>query len=279
MRHWIVIVLLLVPSSAFAWDGKGHRIIAAVAERRLKEAAPDALKKALDLLGEPHLANVAMVAEDWGKRFGTTPTSAWHFVNIPIKASDYKPERDCQFPGCLVDAVDLFRRRLGNPAIDRVQQKEALIYLIHLVGDIHQGWHCGAGELSDGSSDENGRRIRVTYKGGHVPGNRTRDPKNDNLHFFWDVSLLEIEGLSDKAMVEHLFKDTLGERNPDELVTPETMRMVNETHTIAQDSIVRDGTDLDEEYVYRHFNLDAMDYALLRAGLTLAHIIKHAFPP
>ena len=222
-----------------------------------------------------------MVAEDWQTKVGTTPTASWHFVSLQIKPpADYKRERDClRFPGCIVEAIDLFRHRLGNPNVDRIQQKEALIYLIDLVGDINQAWHCGSGKLADGSSDENGRRIRVTYKGGHVPGNRSRDPKNDNLQFFWDVSLLEIEGRTEPAMIRHLFsKDVLGDQDPDNIVNAETELMANETRTVEEDSVVPDGTDLDEKYVYGQANLHAMDYQLLRAGIALSKIIRDAFP-
>jgi len=279
MRRSIAVVLLLIASSSvFAWDRKGHRIIAEVAERRLRESAPGALKRALDLLGTSHLADVAMMADRWDRTIGTTPIAAWHFVNMPFQ-SDYKAERDClQFPGCIVGAVDVFRHRLGDPNVDRLRQEEALIYLVHLVGDINQGWHCASGKLADGSSDEYGTRIHVTYKGGHVPGNRTGDLKNDNLHFFWDVSLIEIEGRTEKAMVEHLFsKEVLGDRDPDTIVRGTTEAVANETRTVAEDSVVPNGTDLDDKYVYDHVNLYAMDYQLLRAGIMLAQIIRDAF--
>jgi hypothetical protein len=279
MRRRIAILLLLFPSSAFAWNAKGHRIIAGVAERRLSESSPDSLKQALELLGEQHLADVGMVAEDLATKMGTTPTAAWHFVNIPLRDTDYKAERDCPFPGCLVDAVTLFRRRVSDPKLDQLQRKEALIYLVHLIGDIYQGWHCASGTLSDGSSDENGTRIHVTYRGGHLPGNDTGDPKNDNVHFLWDVSLLEFEGRDEAGMIRHLLDpdETLDHRNPDTILTALTQKMAEETHTVAQDAKGSEEQNLTHKDLQE--NATAMDEELLQAGLNLARILKFAFPP
>lgn len=278
MRRWIAILLLLFPSSAYAWSAKGHRIIAGVAERRLSETSPDSLKQALELLGEQHLADVAMVAEDLATKMGIT--ASWHFVNIPLNDTDYKAERDCPFPpGCLVDAVTLTRRRVSDPKLDPVLRKEALIYLVHLIGDIFQPWHCTNGTLTDGSSDENGTRILITYRGGHVPGNDTGDPKNDNVHFLWDVSWLEFEGRDEAGMIRHLLDpdETLDHRNPDTIFTPATDKMAEETHSVAGFFKFSEGQDL------THKNLEEitvdMDDELLRAGLNLARILKFAFPP
>ena len=277
MRLLVAVVLLLAPGPVFAWDAKGHRIIAAVAERRLRESSPEILKKALDLLGEKSLVDVAMRAEDWATKPGGAHTATWHFVNIPLDTAKYDAARDCPHSNCMVEAVTKLRREFWDLKVDPALRKEALIYLVHLIGDTFQGWHCASGTLSDGSSDENGTRIRLTYKGGHLPGNTSKDPKNDNAHFLWDVALLEFEGRDEAAMVEHLFTDTLGDRKPDDLYTGPAHFLAEYAHDVAQRGPRRDGQDLSEDDMKS--NAADMDEQLLVSGLNLARMIQFAYGP
>lgn len=276
MRRWIMILLLLIPSSAFAWNAKGHRIVAGVAERRLGESS-QALKKALKLLGVEHLADVAALPDESVTTYESAHMAAWHFVNIPNAEETFNSQRDCVGSFCVVGAINNFIEimGIGSSKAEPAMQKEALIYLIHLMGDLHQPFHCSTGKLPGGLSDRNATFLRVAFKGGHVPGNKTGDPSNDNLHFVWDVSLIEFEGFDEEAFVEHLFKDTLGTRDPGGLSGGRTSDKATEAHAVAQDALVLDGTDLDETYMTEKSKL--MDEQLLQAGLKLAVTIQRAF--
>ena len=269
MRRFAASLLLLVPTSLFAWGQAGHRITADVAERRLGKSSPE-LKAALKLLGVAQLADVATKADDLRNQLGTTHTAEWHFVDIPLSASSYDPSRDCALSDCVIARIDQFRAILANPKEKPARRQEALLYLVHFVGDLHQPLHC------DG--DRQGENLlHVTVDGDHVPGNTKEDPKNDNLHFVWDVSLIEWEGLSEPAFVNHLFNETLNGRDPATLAGGTTLDWALQSHKIAQDVVVADGTDLDDTYMDN--NAEVADEQLLIGGLRLARVIKDALQP
>jgi hypothetical protein len=283
MRRLIPVFLLLIPFTSFAWSPKGHRIIAGVAERRLGPSSV-ALKKALKIIGVDHLADVASLPDEWATKLGSTHTATWHFVNIPRDNDSDTEERfvssrDCPVAtSCIIAAVNQMREIMGNSGNSKAEpivQKEALIYLIHVMGDIHQPYHCSNGTLANGSSDRNATLIHVKYKGGDVPGNTYGDPKNNNLHFVWDVSLLEFAKLSEADYIDHLFKDTLGNRNPIPLGMGTTTQNANDAHFVAEDNFVADGTDLNDASMKKLAEL--MDEQLLQAGLKLATALQTAF--
>lgn len=266
----LALLLLLVPSPLLAWGATGHRITADVAERRLVKTSPAALKEALRLLGVPHLADIASKADDLRNVVGTTHTFDWHFVNVPLTANSYDPARDCALSDCIIPRLEQFRTILANPKASDARRAEALLYLIHFVGDIHQPLHVDGDRLG-------GNLLHVTVDGGHVPGNVKEDPKNDNLHFVWDTSLIEWEALGETAFVNHLFDETLDERDPATLDGGNALDWAMESHKIAQAVQVPEGTDLDDTYM--DDNAEVADERLLLGGLRLARAISDALSP
>jgi hypothetical protein len=89
------------------------------------------------------------------------------------------------------------------------------------------------------------------------------------------VSLLEFERRNETAMVEHLFADTVGGRNPNYINNTETM--ANYAHSIVRDSKGAEGGDLSESDM--QFNAGYMDEQLVQAGLELERIIRLALSP
>src|SRR4051812_48429040 len=96
------------PPAALGWGGDGHRVVAKVAELRLSDRAKAGVK---DLLGNATLVDVAAWADEVRtKRRGTAP---WHYVDIPVEAGKYDPERDGRGGDNVVDAIGRFRRALA----------------------------------------------------------------------------------------------------------------------------------------------------------------------
>jgi hypothetical protein len=270
MRTGLLTLLLLVPSSLFAWGELGHRVTASVAERQLGKNSP-ALKAALKLLKKTHLADVAVEADALRNQLGTSHTAEWHFVDIPLAANSFDPARDCALSDCVITRIDQFRKILGDPKEKPLRRQEALLYLIHYVGDLHQPMHC-EGDARGGND------IKVKFDGGgHVPGNDKGNSRSDNLHFVWDVSLLEWQELGEQSYVQHLFKDTLNGRDPATLAGGTTLDWAMESHQIAQNVQVANGTDLDPAYL--DTNSAVADERLLLGGLRLARVIKDALQP
>lgn len=267
MRARLAALVLLIPSSLFAWGDLGHRITAGVAERQLGKNSPE-LKAALKMLKATHLADVAVEADVLRNQLGTSHTAEWHFVDIPLSASSFDPARDCARSDCVIERIDEFRKILADPKEKPLRRQEALLYLIHFVGDLHQPLHC-EGDARGGND------VKVTFDGGgHVPGNDKKNAKSDNLHFVWDVSLLAWQEFGEQSYVQHLFAETLNGRDPATLDGGTALDWATESHQIAQSVQVPNGTDLDTAYM--NTNADVADERLLRGGLRLARVIKEA---
>jgi hypothetical protein len=273
MRSITAGFLLLIPTSLFAWGNTGHRVTADVAERRLSPAAKAA---ALQILGKPHLADVAVDPDDWKKNvLGAIHTGQWHFVDIPLNATTFQHTRDCALSDCILDRIAQMQTILADTKASANARKEALIFLIHFVGDLHQPLHCESGLMPDGSSDHGGNGIHVKFNGGDVPGNGPpAKPGNNNLHFVWDISIIQHEGLDEAHLIDHLFNDTLAARDPATLSGGKPLDWAMESHAVAKTIQVKDKTDLHDDYMSA--NAKVVDEQLLRGGLRLARIIEKA---
>jgi hypothetical protein len=266
MRRLFAVLLLLAPCPLFAWGNQGHRVTAAFAEEQLPSGT---LQKALQILGTAHLADVATDPDKWKSNPGEFRNAEWHFVDTPL-GKTYLAARDCPFSDCVIDRVTQFANILKTET-NAPRRKEALVYLIHFVGDIHQPLHCETGFLPGGESDRGGNGITgITLNGQHLNG---KDDKNDNLHFLWDVSLIENAALSDEAYVKHL-DELLKTVDADVAKKGKPADWAREAHAIAEKVQLKSGTDVHSAYVNR--NTPRVDLQLLRGGLRLARLIEEA---
>ena len=84
---------------------------------------------------------------------------------------------DCPGGRCIVAAIAADHAVLANPASSIEDRAEALRFLIHFMGDLHQPMH-----VAD-NGDRGGNR-RIVYL----------DGDSTNLHAVWDGKLLERAG-------------------------------------------------------------------------------------
>ncbi len=194
---------LWTPAFAFAWGCEGHQAIALIA---LQQLSPNALNKSHQLLrGKPidsHLerlceantldvlANVSTWADDI--RNDRRETALWHFIEIPLNKPHNELDHFCPSEaGCVVRAihqqVDLLRSGGGTER----KRAEALMFLIHFVGDLHQPLHTA------GNGDRGGNCLPVTFFGarpelqGNTPEELAKENFRPNLHAAWDNELVK----------------------------------------------------------------------------------------
>ena len=89
--------------------------------------------------------------------------------------------RDCPKGDCVIKKIEDFEVVLHDPNSPPVQRREALMFLIHFVGDMHQPLH------DSDNGDKGGNDVRVVYKGQPM-----------NLHSLWDGGLLGNMGKEDE---------------------------------------------------------------------------------
>jgi hypothetical protein len=269
MRPHLAILILMIPVPAFAWAPKPHRIIADVAQRQLAATCPGALTPTLQLLGVKRLADVAVVPHAWPEDTSVAGIGLWQFVNIPY-GKDYDAARDCPRDLCTIGGIGIAQDILiGHVKAAPRVQRAVLALLIQLTGDLYQPFHCATSD-----TDHNAESIHVTVNGKHVPGNHG-SRANDNLHFLWDVSLVEWRHLREDEYVNYLFERIArNELSLGHTPTPDAAANSNYYAVQAIDN-VSDHTDLTSDYM--NANANVVDQQLVYAGAELAELLQQVW--
>ncbi len=105
----------------------------------------------------------------------------WHFVDTPFSqdgtdtSSFTTPSPNAQ------TEIATFRAALASTQADKIKSYD-LVWLMHLVGDVHQPLHCTT-RISAGHSDgdQGGNKVDLT-----CPASSTTTPCTNELHYFWD---------------------------------------------------------------------------------------------
>ena len=186
--------LLLVPSIAGAWGPQGHRLVAALAWDDLD---PQVRARITALLaGEPDatLPGIANWADqlrendpDLGRR-----SARWHYVNIAEHGCEYDAGAACESGDCVVEAIRAQTAILADRTQPVEVRRQALKFVVHFVGDVHQPMHAGYGH------DKGGNDVQI-----RMPGDGN-DEKGGNLHRLWDSGLLNTAGVGDDAYLQRL---------------------------------------------------------------------------
>lgn len=258
----------LFPQPAFPWGDEGHRIIAQVAERRLDPGAAQAVR---ELIGPDGLVEVSTWADQIKQE--RPESRPWHFVDIPLGRDDYDPARDCARPrpgDCVIGALERSRAVLSDPAADKTAKIEALKFLVHFVGDLHQPLHC----IDNG--DRGGNEVHVTFFG---EATNRFSQKPWNLHAVWDAGLIARAGLTQDQYVSRL-EGLLKTRNQTRLVQGGFREWALESHRAAERlayKLLPADRIIGENY-YRQA-LPTVDAMLARAGARLARILNDTLGP
>jgi hypothetical protein len=116
------------------------------------------------------------------------PESApWHYVNVSPDATKLDLKHDCSGGDCLTLKLREFQGLVRLGMKKKEERLDALRYLVHLMGDLHQPLHAG------NESDRGGNSIRVTVKG-----------EESTLHAYWDSKLLHQNVEDEEAFVAEL---------------------------------------------------------------------------
>ena len=167
----ILCISLLGPATAWAWGQEGHRIVALIAADRL---TPRARAGVAELFG-PDVKGEMEAVSTWADeiRDQRPGTGRWHYVDIEITSAGYDPARDCPGGNCVVAQIARDERLVADTRLAKPARAEALRFLIHFVGDLHQPLHCAD------HHDRGGNSVRVKLGG-----------EETNLHAVWDTAIV-----------------------------------------------------------------------------------------
>ncbi|MBP7828376.1 MAG: hypothetical protein KA248_00515 [Kiritimatiellae bacterium] len=258
----LLLLLVLFPRPAPAWGPLGHRTIGVLADARLTPAGRAFVETRLD---DPSLASAANWADAIRNKEPYRGSIWYHIEKIPDGATYLDNLRalpdSLRLKGGLVAAILVADATLRDPAASPAEQTDALKFLTHLVGDIHQPLHTGRPE------DKGGLTIRVTWFGTPM-----------TLHRVWDSGLLEagrsdIAGLpphqAAAAYAEHLER-RFGEQVSDDETDIEGW--LNESLALRPGAYETTYETDPEAYRARH--IEEADLRLYLAGIRLARRVN-----
>lgn len=258
----LLIFLMIVSSLSsklLAWGTTGHRIIAEIAEKNLNRKATKNINKLLDKQHMAYWANWPdEIKSDTTGRWDHT--HIWHFVNAPayISKSQYIDTiKNIQHDN-IYSALNKLIEILKDKKNTKTERKEALIFIIHLMGDMHQPMHAGRAE------DRGGNSIKVQWFG-----------QNTNLHSLWDSKLIDSEKYSYTEYATVLNVLSNKEKRNKQAGCIESW--LYESHTIANYIYSSTQPEQSLSYNYDYKMRSIINDQLQKAGLRLAKLLNEMF--
>lgn len=174
-RLLVIALSACIPGAADAWGVVGHRVIGELGEAQLSPAARAQVQALLAGEPEPSLAAVSTWADQVREQGDAYRWSVpLHWVNFERGACQYDPDLLCRDGRCVVGAIEKYTAELAETSLPLAQRREALKWVVHFVGDVHQPLHAGFG------FDRGGNDFQINFQ-------RT----GWNLHSVWDSLILE----------------------------------------------------------------------------------------
>ena len=211
------ILSTLTTTAALAWSHEGHEVVGDVALKHLNQAASNAVMAII--LNTTNVTEVTNItgAATWpddirdktpgspippGKFFDTDAAknfktrfpdhTGWHFDNYPLKGVTYSPDGPFSKSNDIVHEITHCLDVLEGTKTN-LNSKEALVWLVHLVGDIHQPMHAACGYYTfDGNLIKLDRSPPEPHpEFSDTGGNGLKLPGDQlSFHHFWDQDMV-----------------------------------------------------------------------------------------
>ncbi|CAM8988125.1 unnamed protein product [Rhodiola kirilowii] len=173
---------LMLPAGTDAWSKEGHIMTCQIAQSLLEPEAAEIVAKLLPDYANGDLSSLCTWPDQIRHWYKYRWTSPLHFIDTPDKACTFKYDRDCHDPHgnkdmCVAGAIQNFTSQLMHyregTSDRRYNMTEALLFVSHFMGDIHQPMHIGF----------------TTDRGGNTIDLRWFRHKS-NLHHVWDREII-----------------------------------------------------------------------------------------
>ncbi|MES2046002.1 MAG: S1/P1 nuclease [Pseudomonadota bacterium] len=270
---------LSAPASAY-WE-YGHETVGEIAMANVKPATRIAVRRLLAktaMLDTPECpATTVEGASTWadcikklknpdGKpRFGYA--YGWHFQDVNI-CQPFSLTEPCKDGNCVSAQIERDVATLRDRHAPQKDKVQALVFLIHFVGDLHQPLHAGE------KNDKGGNDVLATYG--------IYSPPRFNLHSIWDGPLAERAATTGGSLV-HRYPATVRAKVAAGTVTDWSRESWQLAHDVVYTSALKGDPCAPNP---AHVTLDdatidslvpAARLQLERGGLRLAKLLDKAF--
>lgn len=258
-RVIVFIYFSLISATSYSWWEKEHQIVAVIAEENLSLEAKQQVNK---LLNGRKLSDIANWADTIKSQSKWSHSKRWHYMNVEQDetVSDY----EVLVGGDILWALEYFYGQLNDQDKRLDRRREALMFFVHLVGDIHQPLHVGK------VSDAGGNRESVKWKD---------DSRLLNLHKVWD-GLLTRSSLSPQQYAKKINYSSAKERaiwraSSFEDWAEESLELHKNVYKFGVKNKGKKIIKLDDTYQTQ--NRPIVEKRILQAGIRMAHYLNSAF--
>jgi hypothetical protein len=192
-RKIALIASFFVPLPALCWWETGHRTVARLAALHLTPAARTRVARILNVADTTDaVANALALISTWADETkNETNTAEWHYIDLTLQDDREDIPSRCRDNNCAPARIRLFAAQLSSHTKDpRWSDLDALRFLTHLVGDIHQPLHA----ISDADLGGNCETLNP----------QIGDAKN--IHALWDGEIVNQMHQSDQELAADLQK-------------------------------------------------------------------------
>ena len=270
-----IILLALSANSVLAWGDTAHRIICEIAFKELNSQARAEVKRLIRLDPVFFTFSGSCIWPDHPRK-----RSREHFVNLPRSATQLENDSCPLVDKCVVMAIEVDLQIVADAGATDASKLDALKFLGHWVGDIHQPLHVSFRD------DRGGNSIKVS------------GPCSRNLHAVWDGCIIETKLGTD---IRNIATDLRGAVTPADRVqwnstgsktwANESFRITTSKATgycvkkadacwYATDNNKLDRNEekrmlvVDDAYIEKQ--LPTIKERLTQAGIRLGHLLNHA---
>lgn len=253
-RFGIILITIILTTSAFAWGKTGHRVVGYVAQQHITKKANKSINKILKEYSLEMSGNfMDFIKADTNYRH----MGSWHYVSIP----DGKTYADItkKSEGDVIWAIETIIDELKTREFKIVPNEQfAIMALVHFIGDIHQPLHVGLAE------DRGGNSVKVEFFG-----------NQSNLHRVWDSELIDHQGLSYTEWGDHINRGIdkrqvlAWQSNTVTDWATESMKWRSRCYDFGT------WTNLKYDYIYRH--MSTVELRLEQAGVRLAGVLNELY--
>jgi len=254
MKRYIFLAVIVLASntSVFGWGQTGHRVIGHIAENHLSKKAKKEIEK---ILGNESLAFASTWMDEIRSRNDYNHTHDWHWVTIlegeTYESSEKNPNGD------VIEGIARLKKVLQNEEVSLEKKREALRFIVHMVGDLHQPLHVGSKE------DRGGNAVKVKWFG-----------QDSNLHKVWDSGIIDSKDFSYTELAKEL--DHVSKDQVEKWQSTAVVDWAHEAQTY-HGQVYNMGNSENLGYYYMDQNWDLVQQQLVKAGVRLAGVLNEAF--
>lgn len=172
MKRILFFAFLLFSFKSNAWENKGHAMVAEVAFSYLDDATK---KNVLSYLDEMTIEEAANWMDDIKKDKSLDYMKAYHYADFPkgTRAADREGSNIVHVLNNTISELN------AKDKLSREEIKTRILFLFHLIGDLHQPLHIGY------ENDKGGNTVQLNYRG-----------QGTNLHSFWDSGIISSQNIT-----------------------------------------------------------------------------------